>query len=117
MLDQASSPLRERQLHLDFVALEKLLTALAAAAALIPTFATSLADGLDGKLCTLLTSVSTSRLSALVSVGKSLLAVSASFVAWSWILLAWVRSPLIFPLDASPGNSFTEFSKLARSEQ
>ena len=75
---------------MELVALVKFFTALTAAAALMPTAAISVADGLDGSALTALCSVSTEVLMAVVSVGKSLFALSTSFVASVWMVVACV---------------------------
>lgn len=66
---------------------------------------------------TALASVSTDDFTALVSLGKSLLAALTSDVASLWIVVICVFRPLIPLLEVTLGRVLIEFSRLVRSEQ
>ena len=68
--------------------LAKFLTEVTTPEAATTTGARFEADGLDGSALTALLSVSTEDLSALVSLGKSLLAVFTAAVASVWIVVS-----------------------------
>jgi hypothetical protein len=95
----------------------KLFPELTTVAASPPTLAICAAGGLDGSALTVAVSASTDDLIALVSLGKSLLAESTTFVASVSIVVTWVFRPLMLPLVARPGSALAEDSRLLRSEQ
>jgi hypothetical protein len=99
------------------LASEKLLTELTTLLALSPIAAIWEADGLDGSALTALESESTDDFTALVSLGKSLLAELTTVVAWLWIVVTWDGSELIPLLETELGRLLTEFCRLVRSEQ
>ena len=76
-----------------------------------------LVDGLDGSALTALWSVSTDVFTALVWLGKSLLAALTSDVASLWIVVSCDFRPLIPLLEVTLGRFLTEFLRLVRSEQ
>src|SRR4051812_35688244 len=80
-VSQRSPTVPERQLHFDLVVSPKLLTELTTRPASAATAAICAAEGLDGSALMELSSVSTDDFTAVLSVGKSLLAEPASDVA------------------------------------
>jgi hypothetical protein len=109
--------LRTLQLHFDLLASEKLLTDLTTLAASAATAAICVDDGLDGSACTALESVSTDDFTALVWVGKSLLAELTSDVASLLIVVICDVRPPTPLLEVTLGRSLTEFWRSVRSEQ
>jgi len=105
------------QLHFELVASTKLLTELTTPAALVATAAICVAEGLDGSAFTALSSVSTDDVTALVWVGKSLLASLTAVVASLWIVVSCDLRALIPLLETELGRFLTEFSRLVRAEQ
>jgi hypothetical protein len=105
------------QLHFDLLALTKPLTELTTLAESVVIAAICAAEGLDGSTLTALWSASTDDLTALVSLGKSLLAALTSDVASLWIVVSCDCRPLIPLLEVTLGSPLIEFSRLVRSEQ
>ena len=110
-------PSLQRQLHFDLLASTKLLTELTTLLASSAIAAIWLAEGLDGSALTALLSVSTDVFTALVWVGKSLLAALTSDVASLWIVVSCDVRPLIPLLEVTLGRFLTELLRLVRSEQ
>ena len=75
------------------------------------------AEGLDGSALTALSGASTDDLTALVWLGKSLLAELTSALASLWIVLSCDCKPLIPLLTFKLVSPLIEFSRLVRSEQ
>jgi hypothetical protein len=105
------------QLHFDLLALTKPLTELTTLAESAVIAAICAAEGLDGSTLTALWSASTDDLTALVSLGKSLLAALTSDVASLRIVVSCDCRPLIPLLEVALGSPLIEFSRLVRSEQ
>lgn len=105
------------QSHFDLLALTKLLTELTTLAAPVATVAIWLAEGLAGSALTVLWSPSTEDFTALVWLGKSLLAELTSDVASLWIFVTCDFRPLMSPLEAALVSPLTELSRSLRSEQ
>ena len=105
------------QPHFDVLASLKLLTELTTAVALLAIAAIWAADGLAGSAVTALWSAATDDLTALVWLGKSLLAELTSDVASLWIFGTCDFSPLMSALEAALVSPLTEFSRLLLSEQ
>ena len=83
------------QLHFDLLAFTKSWVELTTAAAPVATFAVCAADGFAGSALTELANASTEDLSALVSLGKSLLAWLTTALASVWIFVSCACKPLI----------------------
>ena len=105
------------QLHFDLLLSVKLLTELTTLLASSPIAASWVAEGLGGSALTALWSAATDDFTALVWVGKSLLAELTSFVASLLIVVSCDVRPLIPLLETELGRFLTEFSRLVRSEQ
>ncbi|MGB0093474.1 MAG: hypothetical protein WBP81_13225 [Solirubrobacteraceae bacterium] len=90
------------------------LTTLAESAAIAAIW---VAEGLDGSALTALASASTDDFTALVWLGKSLLAALTSDVASLSIVFSCDVRPLIPLLEVTLGRFLTEFSRFVRSEQ
>jgi hypothetical protein len=95
----------------------KLLTELTTLAASVAIVAIWAAEGLAGSALTALWSAATDDFTALVWLGKSLLAELTSAVASLWIFVACDFRPLMSPLEAALVSPLTELSRLLRSEQ
>jgi hypothetical protein len=99
----------------------KLLTELTTLDAFLATGAIWAAEGLGGSAVSALWSAATDDFTALVWLGKSLLAELTSEVASLWIFvtcdLRALVSPLVAALETAPVSPLTEFSRLLRSEQ
>ena len=105
------------QLHFDLLASPKVLTAPTTLVALLAIAATWVADGLAGSAVTALWSAVTDDFTALVWLGKSLLAELTSDVASLWIFVTCDFRPLMSPPEAALVSPLTEFSGSLRSEQ
>jgi len=112
-----STTVLQAQLHFDLLASVKLLTELTTLLASRPIAASWVAEGLDGSALTALASVSTDDFTALVWVGKSLLAELTRVVASLLIVVSCDFRLLIPLLETELGRFLTEFSRFARSEQ
>jgi len=95
----------------------KLLTELTTLPASEAIAAICVADGLDGSAFTALSSVSTDDFTALVSVGKSLLAALTTDVASLVIFVSCACRPLRPLLALRLVSPLIEFSRLVRSAQ
>src|SRR5690242_11646953 len=106
-----------RQLHLDLLASAKFRTELTTFAVSAAIAAMSEVEGLEGSALIAPSSVSMDDLTALDSVGKSLLAELTSVVASLLILVSCALRPLTPPLAVALGRSLIEFSRLERLSQ
>jgi hypothetical protein len=105
----------QRQLHFDLLASTKLLTELTTLAESAANAAIWVAEGLDGSALRALWSGSTDDFTAVVWLGKSLLAALTSDVASLSIVLACVCRPLIPLLEVTlHRESASEFAIAAR---
>lgn len=107
----------QAQLHFDLLVLTKLCTELTTLPAATPIAAIWVAEGLDGSALTAVWRASTDDFTALVWVGKSLLASLTSVVASLSIVVSCDFRPLIPLLVMELGRFLTEFSRLVRAEQ
>jgi hypothetical protein len=107
----------ERQPHFELVALVKLLTELTTFFASVATVAICAADTFDDSPLTAPSSAWTDDVTALVWLGKSLLAELPSAAASLWIFLRFASRPLIPLLGVGLVRPLTEFWRLVRSVQ